>query len=156
MKVVVRMSLERLKIMNRILQKLRALLPCSTETNREVFSLLNEVRDLGGKVTLRAVDSGRSYRCSVPALSAGHRMFVVTDLTPTRDAYSALKSSRLTVVVGNNSRSYKLSCKLIGPLLPDHTMGYQLKFKNICDETRQSRDFNYLQSGTVPNQRPLF
>jgi len=137
--------------MNRILQKLRTVLPCSTETNRKVFALLDKVRDSGGKVTLRAVDSDRSYRCTVPALSVGHRMFVVTDLTPTKEAYSALKSSRLTVVVGDNRRSYKLSCKLIGPLLPDHSMGYQLKFKNICDETQQSRDFNFLQSGTAPN-----
>lgn len=141
--------------MNRILQKLRALLPCSTETNRKVFALLDEVRDLGGKVTLRAVDSGRSYRCTVPALSAGHRMFVVTELTPTKEAYSALKSSRLTVSVKNNSRSYKLSCTLIGPLLPDHSMGYQLKFKNLCNETRQSSAFNFLPGGAEPNQRPL-
>jgi hypothetical protein len=85
--------------MNRILQKLRALLSCSSETNSKVFALLDEVRDLGGKVTLPAVDSDISYRCTVPALSAGHRIFVVTDLTLTKEAYSALKSSRLTVLV---------------------------------------------------------
>ncbi|MBL4574141.1 MAG: hypothetical protein JKY86_13880 [Gammaproteobacteria bacterium] len=133
--------------MNRILQKLTALLPCSTETNRKVFSLLNEIRDLGGKVTLLDTDSGRSYRCRVPALSAGHRVFVVTGLSPLKEAYSTLQSSRLTVVVTNGSQSYNLSCTLMGPLLPDHSMGYQLKFKNLCNETRQGRAFNLLQRG---------
>ena len=141
--------------MNRILEKLRALVPCSAETNRKVFSLLNEVRDLGGKVTLRVEDSNRSYRCSVPGLNAGHRMFVVTDLPPMVETSSSLESSRLTVVVSNSGRSYNLSCEFIEPLLPDHSMGYQLKFKKLCNEPRRSKAFNLLQSGVQPNHRPL-
>tara|TARA_B110000305_G_scaffold225837_1_gene272809 strand:+ start:905 stop:1210 length:306 start_codon:yes stop_codon:yes gene_type:complete len=37
----------------------------------------------------------------------------------------------------------------------DHSMGYQLKFNNICDETNQSRDFNFLQSSTAPIRKCL-
>jgi hypothetical protein len=135
--------------MNRLLQKLKALLPCSTETNRKVFTLLDEVRDSGSKVNLRYADGGRIYRCSVVALSEEHRVFVVTDSPTMVEAYSAPKSSRLTVAVGHNGRSYNLSCKLIGPLLPDHSMGYQLQFKNLYNETWQGSGLRNQSNGNV-------